>query len=119
MLDLAELDEWLTDTFLDDGSPIRWAGRQPEALNTPGLLCQLLRVRTLTLSGDVFELDVRLVLAVDDNDVVRATDALVELMNAARARLGNPPGDWDFITLRRPTASDLPALAYTYTLTIT
>lgn len=113
-LSLDDLDDWLDGMAEVDG--IDSATRDPEKLNTPGVLAQVLSLGADTLDGSSWRVDLRLVLVVGDKDVRRAQDALVKLLNPVRAYLGNLPVEATATTFRSAPGPDLPALAVPHTI---
>lgn len=114
---LDDLDDWL-DGMAEGDPGIRSATRDPEQLNTPGVLAQVLSLGADTLDGSTWRVDLRLLLVVGDTDVRRAQDALVDLLNRVRAYLDNRPIEAEARTFRSAAGADLPALAVLHTIRI-
>lgn len=113
---LDDLDDWLDGMADVDG--IKSATRDPEKLNTPGVLAQVLSLGADTLDGSSWRVDMRLMLVVGDKDVKRAQDSLVKLLNAVRGWLDNRPVEATATTFRSAPGPDLPALAVPHTIRI-
>lgn len=116
-LDLAELDAWVGE--MADLPGIKSATRKPGELDLPGVLVQITGLGVDTLGGQEWRVDLDLVLVTGENDVVRATDELVTLLNTVRTHLGYPPGDFTPRPYRNDTGTDLPALSFPTTVRIT
>jgi hypothetical protein len=116
-LDLADLDEWVEGISALPG--IKSATRNPGALRLPGVLVQVVGLGVDTLAQDEWRVDLNLVLVTSENDVIRATDALVALLNTVRPYLGHAPGDFTPRPYRNDQGVDFPALNVPHTIRIT
>lgn len=114
-LDLTDLDEWVAALAARPG--IGSATRNPGHLQTPGVLVQIVGLGVDTLAQDEWRIDLNLVLVVHETDVIRATDALVDLLNAVRPHLDYAPGDFTPRPYNNGQA-DLPALNVPHTVRI-
>jgi hypothetical protein len=117
-LDLSEVDGWLAD--MKAAVPgLRAATRNPGKMQTPGVLCQITGLGIDTLRQDEWRVDINLVIVTAETDVVRATAALVEVLNPLRAFLGNPPGTFTPRPYTNDQGQTLPALNVPHTIRIT
>jgi hypothetical protein len=116
-LDLTDLDEWVSAMAAVPG--LKSATRNPGALRLPGVLVQVVGLGVDTLGQDEWRVDLNLVIVTGESDVIRATDALVDLLNAVRSYLGHPAGDYTPRPYRNDQGVDFPALNVPHTVRIT